>query len=86
MLQDQIEYIYTSFNELEVSLHADGFQWSTFSTCSIMESISLVDFNNNKLSVKINLFFDEDGIMTAVLYPIAVLYNDTDFDLNIRDP
>lgn len=51
-----------------------------------MENVSLLDFNNNKLNIKINLFFDEDGIMTAVLYPIAVLYNETDYELYIRDP
>lgn len=52
----------------------------------MIESIGLLDFNNNKLNVKINMFVDEDGITNVIFYPIAVLYNDTDYEIKIRDP
>ena len=84
--QDESQFIYTSFNQLEISVHAKGFQWSVFMPCNLVEIIGLEDFNHNKLNVKMNLFVDDDGIDTVILYPIAVLYNDTDYDLHIRDP
>lgn len=84
--QDESQYIYTSFNQLEISLHADSFQWSQFVPCAVVESIGLIDFNDNKLNVKINMFVDEDNISNVILYPIAVLYNDSDFNLFVRDP
>lgn len=78
--------MYTPFNILEISIHTDGFQWSSFIPFNVIESIGLLDFNNNKLNVKINMFVDEDGITNVIFYPIAVLYNDTDYDIKIRDP
>lgn len=51
-----------------------------------MEVIGLEDFNYNKLNIKVSLFTDDDGIDTVILYPIAVLYNDTDYHIHIRDP
>lgn len=85
-MQDESQFLYTPFSLLELSLYVTGFQWSTFTPCSLVESIGLLDFNENRLNVRINFFVDEDGIDTIILYPIAVLYNDTDYDLHVRDP
>jgi hypothetical protein len=51
-----------------------------------VENVLLMDYNNNRLNIKVSIFVDEDGITTAILYPIAVLYNDTDYDLHLKDP
>lgn len=32
------------------------------------------------------MFVDEDGVTNAIIYPIAVLYNDSDYILLIKDP
>jgi hypothetical protein len=52
----------------------------------VIENIVLLDYNNNKLNIKVTIFLDEDGITTAILYPIAVLYNDTECDIHLKDP
>lgn len=54
--------------------------------CGILDTVGLLDFNYNRLNVKIHTFYDEDSIANMILYPIAVLYNDTDYHLHIRDP
>jgi len=58
LMQDESQFIYTLFTQLEISVHADGFQWSTFVPCGIVDSIALTDFNCNRLTVKVHTFFD----------------------------
>jgi hypothetical protein len=86
MEQDKLEFVYTPLRELEMAMHVDLFQWSVFMPCNAGDSVLLLDYNGNRLNVKINSFIDDDGIITTIFYPIAVLYNDTDYSLHLKDP
>lgn len=32
------------------------------------------------------MFVEQDGITNVIFYPVAVLYNDSDYIIRIRDP